>query len=174
MSGRKSRRGTLWRSLSACAVRLKRKILLDRLSPERVALGWAIGMFYGCVVPFGFQLILSVPTAVFLRASKVGATVGTLITNPVTIFFIYPAQCYAANRLIGGNFSYDAVSKAMDRVISAGDYQTLFSLGGELVLSFFIGGFLFAAFWVPVTYFTVKRIIVNNRSKKERKNAVAN
>ena len=68
---------------------------------NRVAAGWALGMFFGCVIPFGFQLILSIPTAIFFKISKIGATFGTLITNPVTIVFLYPLQCYLANRLIG-------------------------------------------------------------------------
>jgi uncharacterized protein (DUF2062 family) len=120
-------------------------------------------MFYGCVIPFGFQLILSVPTAIALKASKIGATVGTLITNPFTIWVIYPVQCYVANRLIGGDLTYAAIGRAMEKVIAAGDYATLLSLGWELVASFFIGGALLAAVCVPVTYVCVKRMIVRHR-----------
>ena len=39
--------------------RLREKILGEKASPEFIARGWAIGMFYGCAIPFGFQLILS-------------------------------------------------------------------------------------------------------------------
>ena len=158
-------RGTFLRRARAAMLGLKRKIVRDRLPPERVALGWAIGMFYGCVIPFGFQLILSVPTAIAMRASKAGATIATLITNPVTIWVIYPMQCYVANRLIGGNLTYEAVGNAMSKVIEAGDYATLLSLGGELVVSFFLGGALLAAVCVPVTYFGVKAMVVRHRQK---------
>ena len=32
------------------------KILKEKATPEYIARGWAIGMFYGCLVPFGLQL----------------------------------------------------------------------------------------------------------------------
>src|SRR5574344_142836 len=51
---------------------LKHLIVQDNLPAERVALGWSIGMCDGCVIPFGFQLALSIPTAVLLRSSKIG------------------------------------------------------------------------------------------------------
>jgi uncharacterized protein (DUF2062 family) len=161
-------RGTLTRRVKAYLLGLKLKIVHDRLPPERVALGWGIGMFYGCLIPFGFQLIISVPTAMFFKASKIGATLGTLITNPVTIWFLYPAQCYLANRLIGGELSYDAIGSAMNKVINAGDYATLLSLGWELVVSFFLGGAILAAIAVPATYFSVKSMVVRYRSFKQK------
>ena len=76
---------------------LKAKMVRDPLPPEDVAAGWALGMFIGCSIPFGFQLIVSIPLAIMMRVSKVGATLGTLITNPVTIFIIYPVQTWAVN-----------------------------------------------------------------------------
>ena len=66
-----------------------KKIVGEDASPEFIARGWAIGMFYGCLIPFGLQLILSIPTAFFLKGSKVGATLGTFITNHFTVFVIY-------------------------------------------------------------------------------------
>ena len=78
----------------------------EPLPPEDIAAGWALGMFIGCSVPFGMQLVISIPLAMMMRVSKVGATLGTFITNPVTIFFIYPAQTYVVNRILfGGSLS---------------------------------------------------------------------
>lgn len=145
---------------------LKWKMRHDPLPVDKVALGWAIGMFYGCVIPFGFQLAVSIPTAVFCKASKIGASAATFITNPVTIIFIYPAQCFIANRLIGGNLSFERISEAMSLVIKAGDYATLMSLGNEIVVSFFIGGFLLALVCVPITYFSVRSIVSRYRKRK--------
>jgi uncharacterized protein (DUF2062 family) len=79
---------------------------------------------------------------------------------------LYPVQCFAANRLIGGGLSYQAVAQAMNKLIEHQDYGTLFSLGRELVVSFFLGGAILAAVCVPITYFTVKRIVVRYRSKR--------
>ena len=66
-------------------ISLYSKIVREKASPEYIARGWAIGMFYGCMIPFGLQLICSIPTALVLRGSKIGAVLGTFITNHFTI-----------------------------------------------------------------------------------------
>ena len=66
--------------------RLYHKMVREKASPEYIARGWAIGMFYGCLAPFGTQLLLSIPTSFLLKGSKIGATFGTLLTNHFTVF----------------------------------------------------------------------------------------
>ena len=155
------------RSLRSYWLDLKAKMVKDPLPPEDVAAGWALGMFIGCAIPFGFQLVISIPLAMMMRVSKIGATVGTLITNPVTIFIIYPAQTWAVNRLIfQGSLSF---SRLMDMEWT---WETVRRLGVDAMLSFFIGGIALALVLSPVTYFAVKRIIIRYRSKWPRKNSI--
>ena len=144
------------------------KMVREKASPEFIARGWAIGMFYGCAIPFGFQLILSIPTAFLMRGSKIGAAVGTLITNHFTIFVIYPVQCYVGNKLIGGKLSYAAIKDAMNQLISKANYRALMDLGGELAASFFIGGALLALVMTPLTYFGVKNLVIRRRARKNQ------
>lgn len=139
----------------------KVKVLRDPLSPEAVAAGWALGMFIGCAVPFGLQLVVSVPLAIVMRVSKVGATLGTFITNPVTIFFIYPAQTYVVNHLLfDGALSYSRL------VNMEWTWQAVKQLGAEAVASFFIGGILLAVILTPITYFAVLSLVVRSRRRK--------
>lgn len=63
-------------------------------SRRGVALGVAIGVFFGLLIPIA-QIPLSAATAVLLRANLPAAAASTLITNPVTFAPIY----YAAYRL---------------------------------------------------------------------------
>ncbi|MBO5990551.1 MAG: DUF2062 domain-containing protein [Lentisphaeria bacterium] len=149
------------------------KMVGENASVEYIARGWAIGMFYGCFIPFGFQLALSVPTSFWLKGSKVGAVLGTLITNPFTIFIIYPVQCYVGNKLIGGSLSYAEVSKAMADVVQKQDYSTLFGLSLDLILSFFTGGALLTVVMTPLTYFAVKYLVEARRKRKAAKAAKA-
>lgn len=136
-------------------------MVADPLTPDRVAAGWALGMFVGCAVPFGMQLVVSVPLALMLRVSKIGATLGTLITNPVTIFVIYPAQTYAVNKMFfGGSLTFENLMKV------EWTWQSVRSLGAEAVASFFIGGLLLSAVLTPVTYFAVRKIVVRHRLRK--------
>ena len=80
--------------------RLREKMVRDPLPPEDIAAGWTLGVFIGCAIPFGLQLIISIPLAMMMRVSKIGATLGTFVTNPVTIFFIYPAQTFVVNKML--------------------------------------------------------------------------
>ena len=144
--------------LGAYWERLKSKMLGDPLPPEDVAAGWALGMFVGCAIPFGLQLVVSVPLAMMMRVSKVGATVGTLITNPVTIFFVYPAQTYVVYNLLFGH-------REMGELPTEWTRQSVMALSGPVMISFFLGGLLLALVLTPITYFTVKRIVVTYRRR---------
>lgn len=150
-------------------IKLYAKIVKEKAEPEYIARGWAIGMFYGCLIPFGFQLICSIPTAFILKGSKIGATVGTLITNHFTVFIIYPAQCYVGYLLMGKCRSMAELKQMMHTVINEQSYETLFSFGLELVAAFFIGGALLTAIMTPITYFLVKKLAVNYRNRKTKK-----
>lgn len=145
---------------------LYKKIVSEEASPEFIARGWAIGMFYGCLIPFGLQLILSIPTAFILKGSKVGATIGTFITNHFSIFIIYPLQCYVGSILLQNGLSYAIIKEAMLKVINEQTYDSLLSCGTDLVYSFFMGGFLLAAIMTPITYFSVLLMVRKYRSKK--------
>ena len=145
------------------------KIVREKATPEYIARGWAIGMFYGCLIPFGFQLICSIPTAFLLKGSKIGATVGTFITNHFTIFIIYPAQCYVGNKIMGGNLTFAATKQVMKDLLEKQNYEALLALGWDLVIAFFIGGALLTAIMTPVTYIFVKRLVAAFQARKNQK-----
>ncbi|MBO7685013.1 MAG: DUF2062 domain-containing protein [Kiritimatiellae bacterium] len=159
-------------------LRLRARMTREKRPPSFVARGWAIGMFYGCTIPFGFQLILSIPTAIVLRGSKIGAALGTFITNHFTIFVIYPAQCWAGNKILG-LFGYEVVS--VDTIVSelgrvgsmsplSGEFwSALGQLGGGVMASFFIGGGLLALVCTPLTYWGVLRSVQRRRARAERR-----
>ena len=149
--------------------KLYTKMVSEKATPEYIARGWAIGMFYGCFIPFGVQLIVSIPTAFVLKGSKIGATLGTLITNHFTIFIIYPIQCYVGNKLIGGKLGYSEVVKAMADLVKNQDFSTLAKLSWELIISFFAGGALLTAVMTPLTYILVKKLVVTRQESKKRR-----
>ncbi|MBR2839005.1 MAG: DUF2062 domain-containing protein [Kiritimatiellae bacterium] len=155
-------------SLSALWRRIKSRVLKDPLPPEDVAAGWALGMFIGCSVPFGLQLIVAVPLALMMRVSKIGATLGTFITNPVSIFFIYPAQTYVVNRLLfGGSLSFSHLLNV------EWTWSAVRRLGAEAMVSFFLGGFVLAVVLTPITYFVVRSLVVRHRRRRAQGNKAA-
>ena len=147
---------------------LKRKMVREPLPPEDIAGGWALGVFVGCAIPFGLQLLVSVPLALMMRVSKIGATLGTLITNPVTIFFIYPAQTWAVNRLLFGG------TLTLDRLLEVEwTWKAVRRLGAEVMVSFFLGGFFLAIVLTPIAYFTVRHIVVRHRQRQAKRKGCA-
>ena len=146
--------------------RLREKMVHDPLPPEDIAAGWALGVFVGCAVPFGLQLIISIPLAMMMRVSKIGATLGTFITNPVSIFFIYPAQTFVVNRLLfGGSLTYSKLAN------TEWTWAAVRRLGAEVMASFFLGGFLLAIVLTPIAYFAVKRVVVRSRAWRAKRKA---
>jgi len=155
--------GEFWRSL-------KEKILSEHASPDFVARGWALGMFIGCAVPFGLQLMVAVPLSFLLKCSKIGATVGTLVTNPVTIVFIYPAQTWVGCHLIGSPLSWSYLEEACSKLATvnlfrAEGWQVLAEVGGRVLAGYFLGGFLLAFLLTPPTYVLVRRLVVARKSR---------
>ena len=147
-------------------LRLYSKMLHEKASPEFIARGWAIGVFYGCVLPFGVQLLFSVPTAILLRASKFGAVTGTFISNHFTIFIIYPLQCYLGARIINKPISYGGIKIALRKLIMEQSYEAFSALSSELCLAFLIGGVIFAMFLTPITYTLVLQLVTRHRNKQ--------
>jgi len=139
------------------------KIVKERKSAEFIARGWALGVFVGSVIPFGIQIYIAVPLSFLLKGSKIGALTGTLISNPLTILFLYPAQCWMGSRLLGKDISWDAISEALKGVLTHQDWSSLSQLSGHLVTSFFAGGLMLAAVFTPLAYFFVLHLVRNYR-----------
>ena len=148
---------------------LYHKMVGEEASSSYIARGWAIGMFFGCSIPFGAQLMLSIPCAFILKGSKIGATIGTFITNHFSIFIIYPLQTYGGAKLIGLPLSYDDIKSAMMEVIEKQNYETLLSLGVDIAIAFAVGGLVMALVFTPITYFGVKYLVDKYRAKNEKK-----
>ena len=156
------------------------KIVREKATPEYIARGWSIGMFFGCTIPIGGQLICSIPAAFLLKGSKIGAVLGTFLTNQVTVFFIYPVQCYAGARLLGLDLSYDCIKTKLKDVVSAESFleclDALKNLAGDLAGAFFLGGAIMAVVLTPITYYLVKKMVIGYRirtQKRRRKRLLA-
>ena len=149
------------------------KIVREKATPEYIARGWSIGMFFGCLIPIGAQLFCSIPTAFLLKGSKIGAVLGTLLTNQITVFFIYPLQCYAGAKLIGLDLSYSDIKIKLKDIVNASNFQEFVtatkSLAGDLTLAFFVGGAIMAVVLTPITYIVVKKMVIGYRIQLEKR-----
>ena len=149
------------------------KIVREKASPEYIARGWSIGMFFGCLIPIGGQLICSIPAAFLLKGSKVGAVLGTFLTNQITVFFIYPVQCYAGAKLIGLDLTYGDIKIKLKDIVDASNFREFVeatkTLAGDLTVAFFVGGAIMAVVLTPITYFMVKKMVIGYRIQLEKR-----
>lgn len=73
---------------------------LWRWSRRGVAMGVALGIFFGLLVPVA-QIPLSVGAAILLRANVPAAAASTLVTNPLTFGPLYYAAYQLGHRILG-------------------------------------------------------------------------
>ncbi len=150
------------------------KLVKQSGSPEYNARGAAIGLFIGFLVPFGFQMGIALVLAFIFRASKILSMAFTWVTNYFTIFIIYPVQCYVGSaimHLIMGNriLGYKFLSEKFEHLIHKPSYSALLDLGMEIVIPFFVGGFLFGVVSAFIGYFATYGMVLRYRQRKDRR-----
>ena len=106
------------------------------------------------------------PLAFILKGSKIGATIGTFITNHFTIFIIYPVQCYFGAMLIGKPIAYETIKTALNEVLAKQNWESLMSLGWDLLIAFFVGGGVLAVVMTTITYFFVRNLVGKYKNQK--------
>ena len=166
------------------------KLVKQAGSPDYIARGVAIGLMVGMVIPFGLQIPVAIVLAFILKAAKIPAFACTWVTNHITIFFIYPVQCWIGSYLIANPLSFEVIKEKL-KVITHGPswtslifkgqfsagFETLWNqittafeaLGGQIVASFFVGGFLFGIILAVPGYFFSLYWVKQYRKLKEKK-----
>jgi uncharacterized protein len=83
---------------------------LWRFSRKGVAMGFALGIFFGLLIPVA-QIPLSASAAVLLRANLPMAVASTLVTNPVTFGPVYYGAYRLGRRVLGESKVPEPVAK---------------------------------------------------------------
>lgn len=119
---------------------LLRRPRLWRWSRRGVALGVALGIFFGLLIPVA-QIPFSVGAAVLLRANVPAAAVSTLVTNPLTFGPVYYAA-YKLGHWLTGAPGQATPTQVTDDVLKAAGlpkeevrlWQRVMSVGKPLLL----------------------------------------
>ena len=75
-----------------------KELIRLQTNPKDIARGVALGVFIGFIPIWGLlQLIVALFFGAILRVNKIAIIVGTMVTNPITIPFIY-ALCFKAGK----------------------------------------------------------------------------
>ena len=144
------------------------KFIRQSGEPEYIARGVSLGLFIGMLIPFGLQILVVVPLAIWLKAAKIPSIVFTFVTNHFTIWILYPVQCYIGSWLIMQPFEYDHIRESMKDVIEKQKLGELFDLGWSIIASFFAGGLLFGLLLAIPGYFIALKAIIAYRQRKEK------
>jgi uncharacterized protein (DUF2062 family) len=153
---------------------------LWHMSRRGIALGVAIGVFFGMLVPIA-QIPLSAAAAVLLRANVPSAVASTLVTNPVT----FPPLYYAAWRVGSAVLGRRADAAPPAAVLAAGElpqasggswfertWRGIGKVGRPLLLglAIFACGFGFAT-WLLVNAAWHLRVRLKRRRRMRRRPA---
>jgi uncharacterized protein (DUF2062 family) len=138
-------------------------------SPYSIATAVAIGVFTGFVIPIGGQVVVALVLAFMLRANKLTAIAATMITNPYTVPFIYPAQCYFGSILMGDPLDLQKIDLVFKNLFTNPDWETFLATGQEFLVPFFIGGFVLGVVSAFLGYFAAYGLIDHYRTRRKRK-----
>ncbi len=127
-------------------------------NPRSIALGVGLGLFVGFMVPIGLQTIVALPLACLFKANKILSVAFTWVTNYVTVFFIYPIQCYVGGLLIFRPIELSTLKITFHGALTSiksipeefGFFKTIYetilifcNLGSDIMITFIAGGLLF-------------------------------
>jgi hypothetical protein len=136
-------------------------------TPESIARGVSIGCFTAFFIPFTLQMPVALLLSIRLRAARIAAMLFTWISNPLTIPFLYPAQCYVGSRLIRIPLTSPDVKERIAAIVETPSPKLMASLGSELLASFLMGGILFGTIAAIIGYYSSLPWIKWHRNKRE-------
>lgn len=149
--------------------RLYIKIVKNDGTPHSLAMGLAIGVFAGFIVPTGGQIIIAIALAWLLRCSKILAVMGTLITNPWTGPIFIPIECWIGGLLLGYDLSLPEITRQFGTLMTEPSFESLKNIGMELIFSLLLGGAVFSVIFSIPTYYLALACVKIYRRRKELK-----
>jgi uncharacterized protein (DUF2062 family) len=135
------------------------KLLKIKDAPEKVALGFAIGVFFAIVPTFYVGVILAVGIAFIVKVNKFAALIGSLIgTIP-----IFPPISMTLSAIIGAIFTGENWKKIINEIPES-NYNISYLIK-EFAYTFIIGNLIFAVIVSLLSYFLIKFFLKNLHRK---------
>ena len=134
-------------------------------SPERIAHGFAMGIFIGFIPIIPFQTISIIMICTFFKTNKLAGILGsTAITNPLLAMPVFYGQHFLGRIVIPKDFSYSSFL----RLFTEFSFANINEIGSELLTLFkmvLFGGVIAGIITYPVFYYLVKSYIIRFREK---------
>lgn len=132
------------------------KLLRIKEHPQRIARGFAAGVFAGCYPLIGLQFVMAIVFAFVIGGNKFTALLGTWISNPFTyvplFFFNFQVGKFILSFFIDNqNLDFH------------GDYfPEIKNLGTEIIITIFLGSTIVAIIFSTIAYYLIINLLKNH------------
>jgi uncharacterized protein (DUF2062 family) len=140
--------------------------------PEHLAAAWALGIAIGLSPLMGRHTVLALVLAIILRLNKIDVILGTLIINPWTIAFYFPAAVFVGRRVTGVHVPH-FVRFHPEAVLHAAVWRENAPWLRSILLAWGVGAAIFSLLLGSLTYLLLRRIIRVHREHHRRRHASA-
>jgi uncharacterized protein (DUF2062 family) len=144
--------------LSHHAKKWYRQLISLKGKPRDLAFGLAIGVFIGVTPTIPFHTLLIVLLCFLLKKNITAGYLGSwLISNPLTIPFLYVTQYRLGKYLLGDGYPRCLVQEY--------SLLNLIQKGWDVILPLLLGGIIMAPFFAVPAYFIAHKILLTVRKK---------
>jgi len=135
-----------------------REVISIKDSPKKIAMSFAVGVFFGMSPLIGLHTVLGLAAAWIFRLNKFVTIIGVYITNPWTIVPIYTFSTWLGAKLLG-------IKKVMPNIdwnhIS---FSYLLKEMEHLLWPFVLGTTLVGVLSAVIGYVIIHHAVVRNRN----------
>ncbi len=134
-------------------------------SVHSLALGSAIGVFFGFIVPI-FQIPLAIFFAWIVRANKLLAIACTWVSNPLTYAIVFPANVWVGSFFIESDLDMNQFDNFTFKMIFTDFMEIVEFFCSDGMLMFMLGGAILGAVFASITYIVVMWFVLRHRGEK--------
>ena len=128
--------------------------------PHYIALGMAAGVFIAVTPTFPFQTFFAIGLAFILRASKAAAAIGSLLSNPLTIPFIYWGNYKIGSIFLKEIYSFDIKKISITEILNRGVDAAAINIAAAMIA----GGAVLGIIPAFIAYFITKKAFIKIRN----------
>ena len=105
---------SLEKFISQFKSRLK-EIFNSNLSTKQIAINFTVGILIGLIIPMGLQTVAVIVLCALFQFNFVIVVFATLISNPITVIFIYYSAFKIGDIFINSGISWIYINKVLDK-----------------------------------------------------------
>ena len=126
--------------------------------PREIAVGAAIGVFIGVTPTIPFHTVLIILFGILLKQNITAGLLGSgLISNPITIPFLYVIEYQLGKFLLKGN--------QCQLVLNDYTMYNIINMGWNVAYPLLVGGFILAPLFAIPAYFIAHRAVLAIRKR---------